>query len=426
MQRILWLVSVTLPQAAAACGIETDAVSGGWLSGQLAALRENSPLPLTVCSLDAQVRAPQFGEADGVRYCLLPAAGPDYAALLRAEAPALVHICGTEYPAAAAMQTAAQELDIPVLFSIQGVMRDCAAHLLDGVPPQYIRSRPLQRLAARFVPAGLLDQSQKQFNALAASEAAALAQARHVSGRTGFDRRAMAELAPHARYWPCGETLRPAFYTGPLWAPRTFGQAPVILMSQGNYPLKNLHTALKAMPAVRRRWPGAVLRVAGWPPPQKGPLLDRVVDWLQPYWQYCKALARELGLTDCLQFTGPLGESAMRQAYLDADVYLLPSSCENSPNSLGEAMLLGLPCVASNAGGIPYMLTDGLEGLLYGDACDADALADALFTVLESPDGGAALGAAARRRALADHDPAANAKALTGIYLAILGGGEGA
>ena len=42
-------------------------------------------------------------------------------------------------------------------------------------------------------------------------------------------------------------------------------------------------------------------------------------------------------------------------------MFLLPSSCENSPNSLGEAMLLGMPCVASNAGGIPDMLAAGRE-----------------------------------------------------------------
>ncbi len=421
MKHILWLVSVTLPQAAAACKVPTTEVGGGWLTGQLNALR--GQLPLTVCALDPHLTAPAAGEADGVRYRLLPAAAPDLDGLLAAEAPALVHVWGTEYAAAAAMQAAAARAGVPVLFSVQGVMRDCAAHLLDGVPQKYIRSGPLQRLAARFAPAGLLDGLQAQFDALAADEAALLARAAYVTGRTGFDRRAMQALAPRARYFACGETLRPAFYTGPLWYPRTFGQAPVILMTQGNYPLKNLHTALQAMPAVRRRWPGAVLRVAGWPPPDKGPLLAPVVDLLQPYWKYCKDLARALGLQNCLQFTGPLGESAMRQAFLDADVYLLPSTCENSPNSLGEAMLLAMPCVASNAGGIPDVLADGAEGILYGDACDAAALAGALCDLLARADGGAALGAAARTRALADHDPAANAQTLAGIYAAILNGG---
>ena len=110
----------------------------------------------------------------------------------------------------------------------------------------------------------------------------------------------------------------------------------------------------------------------------------------------------------------------MRQAYLDADVFILPSLSENSPNSLGEAMLLGLPCVASRAGGIPDMLESGTEGLLYGDALDAAALAESVGRVLAAPDGGAALGQAARARALATHDPAANARTLCGIYQEIL------
>ena len=69
-----------------------------------------------------------------------------------------------------------------------------------------------------------------------------------------------------------------------------------------------------------------------------------------PYKLYCKRLAAQLGVTEHIRYTGPLDAAAMRQAYLEADVFLLPSGCENSPNSLGEAMLLGLPCVAKRRG----------------------------------------------------------------------------
>lgn len=412
MRKILWLVSLTLPQAAAACGLENRQVGGGWLTGQLAALRGLADL--TVCSLDARVTAPAEGEAGGVRYLLLPDAS-HFEAVLARRRPDLVHIWGTEYAAAADMQRAAGKAGLPVLVGIQGVMAECARHLCDGVPERYLRSCFLQRCIDRAVPGALLDKSQRQFDALAKSEAKVLAHARHVTGRTSFDRRASAALAPRARYHPCNETLRPAFYTGTIWHPREFGSAPVLFMPQGNYPLKNLHTALQAMPAVLRRWPDAVLRVAGWPPLDKGPLLRPVIDWMFPYQRWCKRLVRQLGLEGHLQYTGPLQEAEMRQAYLDADLFLLPSSCENSPNSLGEAMLLGLPCVASGAGGIPDMIGSG-EGLLYGDAQDAAALADAVCTALGLPDGGAALGAAARRRALATHDPAANAAAMLAIY----------
>ena len=78
-----------------------------------------------------------------------------------------------------------------------------------------------------------------------------------------------------------------------------------------------------------------MLRVAGWPPLDKGPLLRPVIDWMFPYQTWCKQLIRRLGLADHVQYTGPLDAAAMRQAYLDADLFLLPSYSENSPNSLG-------------------------------------------------------------------------------------------
>ena len=233
---------------------------------------------------------------------------------------------------------------------------------------------------------------------------------------------AAADLAPAACYYPCNETLRPLFYTGALWHAREFGRAPVLFLPQGNYPLKNLHTVIRALPAVRQQFPGATLHIAGWPPLDKGPLLRPIIDRMFPYKLYCKRLAAQLGVADALHYTGPLDAAAMRQAYLEADVFLLPSSCENSPNSLGEAMLLGMPCVASNAGGIPDMLAAGREGLLYGESQDADALARCLLQVLTAPDGGTALGQTARARALHTHDAAANAAALVGIYETILKG----
>ena len=417
---VFWLVSMVLPQAALACGLPSASdVSGGWLTGQLNALQNRDDLQLTVACVDGRQPHDLCGEREGVVYRILP--GPqDFPRLLQASRPDLVHIWGTEYAAAAAMLDAARSRDLPVLVGIQGVMEDCARHLCDGVPESYRHSTPLDRLLDRLVPGALLDKMQHQFDALAQSEAALLQKARYVTGRTGFDRRSVAELAPDARYFCCNETLRPLFYTGTLWKARDFGRAPVLLLSQGNYPLKNLHTVLKALPAVLQRWPDAELRIAGWPPLDKGPLFSPLIARLFPYQRYCRKLAKALGVAGHIHYTGPLDAASMRQAYLEADLFLLPSLSENSPNSLGEAMLLGLPCVASRAGGIPDMMADGVEGLLYGDALDADALAATVLQVLASPDGGAALGQAARTRALQTHDPAVNAGTLCGIYQTIL------
>ena len=414
---ILWLVKTTLPQAAVACGLAgASDVSGSWLTGQLAALRTHADLHLTVLCVG---KADASGTADGVDYRIAADAAA-FAPLLQAGAFDLVHIWGTEYDAAAVMADAAQAQNLPVLFSIQGVMRDCAAHLCDGVPDAYRHSGAVWHAIDRAVPGELLDNMQANFDALAAKEAALLRDARHVTGRTDFDRAACAALAPSARYYPCNETLRPLFYTGTLWHAREFAAAPVLFLPQGNYPLKNLHTVIKALPAVLAQYGNAQLQIAGWPPLDKGPLLRPVIDRMFPYKLYCKRLAAQLGVAGHIRYTGPLDATAMRQVYLEADVFLLPSSCENSPNSLGEAMLLGLPCVAAAVGGISSMLEDGREGYLYGDALDEKALANAILRVLQSPDGGTAMGQAARARALQTHDAARNADDLIHIYETIL------
>ena len=224
---ILWLVRTTLPQAAAACGLAgASDVSGSWLTGQLAALCACPDLQLTVLCVGKE---DADGTADGVHYRVVRDTAA-FAPLLQAERPDLVHIWGTEFDPAADMAAAARASGLPVLFSVQGVMRDCAAHLCDGVPEKYCRSGALWHAIDKIIPGELLDNMQASFDALAAKEAAALADARYVTGRTAFDRAACAVLAPHARYYPCNETLRPLFYTGTLWHARDFAAAPTDLL----------------------------------------------------------------------------------------------------------------------------------------------------------------------------------------------------
>ena len=66
-----------------------------------------------------------------------------------------------------------------------------------------------------------------------------------------------------------------------------------------------------------------------------------------------------------MTFTGSLNEEQMVNEYLNSSMFICPSSIENSPNSLGEAQLLGVPVIASYVGGIPDMVTHEETGLLY-------------------------------------------------------------
>ncbi|AWL05272.1 TIGR03088 family PEP-CTERM/XrtA system glycosyltransferase [Massilia oculi] len=96
------------------------------------------------------------------------------------------------------------------------------------------------------------------------------------------------------------------------------------------------------------------------------------------------------------------------------DVFALPSLAEGTPVSLLEAMACGLPSVCSNVGGIPEVVTDGVQGLLV--PVDVDALAEALARYAQDPAMRARHGAAARERIEDKYSMAAMLRAYMALY----------
>ena len=83
------------------------------------------------------------------------------------------------------------------------------------------------------------------------------------------------------------------------------------------------------------------------------------------YSRYITSLIDEYKLKGHITFLGALNAEQMKQEYLNCNAFICPSSIENSPNSLGEAQILGVPCVASYVGGIPDMIPTAECGKLY-------------------------------------------------------------
>ena len=98
------------------------------------------------------------------------------------------------------------------------------------------------------------------------------------------------------------------------------------------------------------------------------------------YGKFIKTLIKKLRLENYIIFTGPLSEKEMCQQYLKAHVFVSPSSIENSSNSISEAQLLGVPCVASYVGGIEDMVKNNETGLLYRFE-EIEMLAKAVCTI---------------------------------------------
>ena len=412
--KVLWLVNLTLPEPSRALGFGNNPV-GGWLIGQREQLKKS--VSLVICSIDARLKQPQFLSLDGVEYAVLPTGSEqEFAQLLQKTKPDLVHLWGSENPAAPAL--VAQFAPERILLSAQGIMTPYTEHLLDGVPEKYCHSSLLQKMATIIDRGELLDRELDFYKEQSKKEAALLANLRHVTGRTPWDQAELAKLAPHAAYYVCNETLRPGFFAA-RWEHGP--QKPVLFLSQGNHPRKGLHWLLQALPPVLEKYPDLTVHIAGWPMVKKGPLLEPILRLLLPYQTYLKKLIHELHLQKQVVWLGCLNETDMRAALLQSSIFVMPSSLENSPNSLGEAMLLGMPCIATNAGGTAGMLTNGKEGLLY-EPEDVPALTRAILTFLDDPALAKHYGDAARQRALVTHDPVRNGQAMLEIYHKILEG----
>ena len=80
---------------------------------------------------------------------------------------------------------------------------------------------------------------------------------------------------------------------------------------------------------------------------------------------YVQGLIEQYGLKDNLEFLGYLSEARIKERLLQSQVFVSPSSIENHSTALGEAMILGVPAIASCVGGLQEMIDHGHDGFLY-------------------------------------------------------------
>lgn len=158
---------------------------------------------------------------------------------------------------------------------------------------------------------------------------------------------------------------------------------------------KGLLTLLRAM----RQLPQAQLLIVG--EGEMRPMLDRkVTEW---------------ELTN-VQFAGYLTGKALKNTLAQARFTVLPSEWhENSPQSIIESLATGKPVVAARIGGIPELIDDGEDGLLFGPG-DADGLTACLLRLWDDPGGTRQMGLNGRRKVLAQHSPENHYRQLYPLY----------
>lgn len=412
--KILWVAEPVLPRVAQMTG-RTPSYAGGWLVSVCDALLCDPENSLMFC---CRMTGEHVQAADG-RFscwsfqqdplCYSPKLERSFRSLLREEQPDVIHIWGTEFPFTLAMLNAAEREGMleRTLVSIQGLISLIARRYTAALPGSVADGRTLRDVLRR----DGIRQQQEKFTRRGVFEIAALKKTRHVIGRTEWDKAGVRQINPNAAYHVCNETLRPEFYED-AWRLDACDRHS-IFVAQGNYPIKGLHQALKALAILKQKVPGVMLRTTG-EDPRNGTLRSRLRR--SSYARYIAKSIRSLGLDEHVSFLGTLSAEEMRDQYLRAHVALNPSAIENSSNAIGEAMLLGTPVVASRVGGTPDIVQDGVEGILYPFG-EPEQLADAVLRIFGSDALAKSLSAEGRETALRRHDVEKNDARLREIYL---------
>lgn len=427
--RVLWLCNIMLPAIAESLGLPYSNREG-WLTGIYERIcAEDGAVELGICfpvteplpdsgggSITGKAGGFRLKENGPVCYAFTenlaapevydPSLEKRFGEILEAFRPDMVHIFGTEFPHTLAMARAFGRPE-RILAGIQGLCFACAEAYMADLPERVINRRTFRDRLKK----DSIREQQEKFRIRGEREKEALKSVGNITGRTEFDRRETGKINGNAVYFFMNETMRAPFYSGSWERDKCVSHR--IFLSQGDYPLKGFHYALQAMPAILRKYPDACICVAGNSIIDHKTWKDKIR--ISSYGKYLLELIREGHLEGHVEVTGRLNAEQMKEQLLKSSLFLCPSSLENSPNSMGEAMLLGVPVAAADTGGIPSLIEPETEGLLY-EAGNVEKLAEAVLRVWEEPEQTEQRAQAARIRAFETHDGNKNYERLLEIY----------
>jgi D-inositol-3-phosphate glycosyltransferase len=140
--------------------------------------------------------------------------------------------------------------------------------------------------------------------------------------------------------------------------------------------LKGVDTLLLAIALIQRHHPEAIrnanVTIIGGDPWSDDP--DEEMARLQE-------LRQELGVAENVQFLGAKVQEALPDYYAAAEMVVMPSHYESFGLVALEAMAMGTPVIASEVGGLAFLVRDGVNGF-HVPSRDPEALAERIFTVL--------------------------------------------
>lgn len=414
--KILWLVNIIMPELAEHLG-RTPSVFGGWLTGAMHAVREAGH-ELVICATEQRPDI-HCCDVSGVRYYVVPSGSVEemeahFRAILNRELPDVVHIYGTEFEQCWAMSLASDPAKTVV--QIQGALTYIKDLAYAGLPEKLCRDNLMHKLLRKLHRGGESIELQKRlFEHRAELERKTLANAKYALGASDWGNVVAKSINPEIQTFDCNLILRDSFYCEDRWNYEQCDQHSIYILF--SYPVKGFHQFLDAIPMILNAFSDTQVYVVANKLPWRNyhGLKEKIQNAAPDYnWLIQKQIER-LNLKEHIHFLGHLTEEQVKQQMLKSNVFVSASVIENQSTSLGEAMILGVPSVASCVGAMLEMIDHGEDGFLYPFS-EPYLLADAVCRVFSDPALAKQISEKGHAHAAKTYDRETNCKNLLKMY----------
>lgn len=259
--------------------------------------------------------------------------------------PDVIQLFGTE----SGLGEVLKEVNIPHIIHIQGLINPCLeAWFPKGVSQETVIAQ--SSLKNRILKKDYIGEYYK-FQKMALREEKILKQSKNVFGRTKWDKQVTSLYNAEANYFHCDELLRSSFFKN-HWTFDSSSEMNIVSTLNPNM-YKGLEIVLKTAYLLKNKsnlnfkW-----TIIG---------MQETVSLVRVFENIFDKKFKE----NNVEFAGYLSADELIEKLKKATVFVHPSHIDNSPNSVCEAMLLGMPVIAGNVGGVPSIITDKIDGLLY-------------------------------------------------------------
>lgn len=341
---------------------------GSWIAPLFYSMKEQSGVKLGSVTPVVNGESQQK-EIDGIAYYSIPMKKKEntkdmseeqasgYLWAINDFKPDIIHVHGTEKNFGLLRKYV--NANIPIVCSIQGIILPYYDSLKFSVAAIDIEKyRSLKNRLGR----GGVNFTLKKWEHYSLIEREIYRINNYFIGRTTWDKAQLMSLNPGAAYFHGEELLRAEFYTQRWEIDRC--ERHRIFVSSAAYPIKGFHVLLKAAAMLKQEYPDIkVIAPLATINMSSSLLRDYLIN--EDYANYLKRMIKELGMEDNVIFKTRLSSAEMALEYSKAHVFALPSFIENSPNSLGESMMIGVPSIAASVGGVPDIVKDNESSLLF-------------------------------------------------------------